>query len=104
MGSGEWAPACTADELPPNTMRAVDLGGHRVLLANLGGEIRAVAATCTHEVADLSRGFLMGHRITCPLHLSQFDLHTGEPLSPPATEPLRVYEVRVEAGLIQVRL
>jgi len=104
MVSEVWVTACTAGELPPKTMRAFDIGGHRILLANLGGEIRAVAATCTHEVADLSKGFLMGHRITCPLHLSQFDLHTGEPLSPPATEALRVYEVRVEAGLIQVRL
>jgi len=104
MAPGDWVPACVAAELPPNTMRAFDLGGQRVLLVNLSGDVRAVAATCTHEVADLSKGFLMGRRITCPLHLSQFDVVTGEPLSPPATEPLRVYEVRVVAGQIEVLL
>ena len=35
--------------------------------------------------------------MTCPLHLSRFDLTTGVPLDPPAEEPLAVYPVSVDA-------
>ena len=37
-------------------------------------------------------------RVVCQLHLSQFDLRTGEVYNPPATEPLRRYNVKIEEG------
>ena len=43
---------------------------------------------CCHEYFELDKGFLTGDSITCALHLSRFDLETGEPLDPPAVLPL----------------
>ena len=88
---------CTLPELPPGTTRGVVLqDGRRVLVVNLEGTLHAWDGTCTHEEADLSTGFLLGDRITCPLHLSVFDLNTGEAVTPPATVPLKKYNLKVE--------
>jgi 3-phenylpropionate/trans-cinnamate dioxygenase ferredoxin component len=78
-------------------MKGIQLdNGRRVLVVNLDGTLHAWDGTCTHEEADLSTGFLLGERVTCPLHLSVFDLNTGEAITPPATVPLRKYKVKVE--------
>ena len=65
-------------------------------------KIRAVQGICSHEYFELDKGFLTAGTLTCALHLSRFDLASGEPLDPPADEPLAVYPVSVENGRILV--
>ena len=91
-------------DLPPGTMKGIDLDGRRVLVVNLEGKLHAWDGTCTHEEADLSTGFLLGDEITCPLHLSRFNLLTGEAVNPPAEKALTNYPVKVENGEILVEL
>jgi 3-phenylpropionate/trans-cinnamate dioxygenase ferredoxin component len=92
-----------ADEVPVGTMAMgwVD-GVEPVLVANVGGELRAVQGICSHEHVELDTGFLTGRSVTCALHLSRFDLWSGEPLDPPADEPLAVYPVSVEDGRVVI--
>jgi 3-phenylpropionate/trans-cinnamate dioxygenase ferredoxin subunit len=75
-----------------------------VLVINNGGEFTAVQGTCSHEYFELDKGFLTAGTLTCALHLSRFDLSNGEPLDPPAEEPLAVYPVVVEAGRVQIEV
>jgi 3-phenylpropionate/trans-cinnamate dioxygenase ferredoxin subunit len=75
-------------------------GTEPVLLVNSGGTIRALQGVCSHEYFELDKGFLTADSVTCALHLSRFDLATGDPLDPPADEPLAVYRVTVEDGRI----
>jgi 3-phenylpropionate/trans-cinnamate dioxygenase ferredoxin component len=91
-------------KLPPGTMAGVDVEGKKVLLSNLGGEVYAVEGICTHEESPLSQGFMIEDRVVCQLHLSQFDLRTGEVYNPPAVEPLRSYNVKIEEGSIFVEI
>ena len=42
--------------------------------------------------------------VTCALHLSQFDLRTGAVYNPPATEPLQVFNIKIEDGAIFVEV
>jgi 3-phenylpropionate/trans-cinnamate dioxygenase ferredoxin component len=93
-----------ADDLAEGTMAAADVNGARVLLAKIGGEVSAVSGTCTHEETDLGLGFMVEDRVVCPLHLSQFDLRSGAVLNPPATEPLRRFNVKIEDGTIFVEV
>jgi 3-phenylpropionate/trans-cinnamate dioxygenase ferredoxin component len=85
-------------------MRGVEQDGKRVLVANFDGKLYAWDGTCTHEEADLSTGFLLGEEVTCPLHLSRFNLLTGEAVNPPAEKPLGVRHVKVENGEVFVSL
>lgn len=91
-------------DLPEGKLLGVDVGTKHLLLSNIGGTIYATGGLCTHEVTDLARGFLGGSTVTCPLHLSEFDLKTGEPLNPPATDPLKIYQVKVEGNQVFVAL
>jgi 3-phenylpropionate/trans-cinnamate dioxygenase ferredoxin subunit len=40
--------------------------------------------------------------ISCPVHGARFDLDTGEPLNPPATQPIQTFEVRIIGETIEV--
>jgi nitrite reductase/ring-hydroxylating ferredoxin subunit len=85
-------------------MHAVDLGDKKLMIVNVDGELYATDRVCTHETADLSTGFLIGSVVTCPLHLSRFDVITGQVQNPPATMPLKTYELKVQGTSVYVQV
>lgn len=93
-----------AGELRPGTMKRVDVGGRRILIANVDGRYCAADDTCTHEEASLSTGVLKGELVRCPLHGSRFNVCTGKALEEPAEEDLRTYPVRLEGDRVLVGL
>jgi 3-phenylpropionate/trans-cinnamate dioxygenase ferredoxin subunit len=95
---------CAAADVPPGTMKLVEVEGELVLVTNLDGTFYATQGVCSHQYFELDKGFLTGDSITCALHLSRFELATGEPLDPPAELPLAVYPVVVEAGRIMIEI
>lgn len=99
-----YIPAVSAADLPPGRMTCVDVGGQRVLVANVDGVFFATDDMCTHEDASLSTGSLDGELVKCPLHGSRFSLRTGEALEDPAEDPLRCYAVKVEDGAVLIRV
>ena len=72
---------------------AIDVDGVAVCVARIGDEVFAVADTCTHSEASLSEGEITGTKIECWLHGAEFDLRTGQALTPPATESLKSFKV-----------
>lgn len=101
---GEFVPALESSALPEGSMVAVDCRDVHVLLTRIDGQVYAVAGTCTHEEADLALGFKQDGQVTCPLHLSQFDLRTGAVLNAPASEPLRTFKIKIEGETIFVEV
>ena len=97
-------PVARLDDLAPGTMLMVQVDGTDILLVNLNGDIRATQGVCSHEYFELDKGFLTGDTLTCALHLSRFDLFSGEALDPPAELPLQVYPVFVENTEIVLEL
>ena len=91
-------------DVPEGTMKMVQVDGTNILLVNLDGRFRAMQGTCSHEYFELDQGFLTGDSLTCALHLSRFDLESGEALDPPAELPLAMYPVIVEGGLLILEL
>jgi len=93
------------DEVPDGTMKMAYVDGtDQVLVINQGGEFTATQGVCSHEYFELDKGFLTAGTLTCALHLSRFDLESGEPLDPPAELPLAVYFVVVEDGRILIEV
>ena len=82
----------------------VQVDGKDILLINNNGRIHATQGVCSHEYFELDKGFLTGDSLTCALHLSRFDLETGEALDPPAELPLQVYPVVIENDRIILEL
>ena len=79
-------------------------GTDQVLVIHSNGEWNAVQGICSHEYFELDKGFLTAGTLTCALHLSRFDLSSGEPLDPPAELPLEVYPVVVEHGRVVIEV
>jgi 3-phenylpropionate/trans-cinnamate dioxygenase ferredoxin subunit len=96
-------PVARLDEVPEGTMKMVQVDGTDILIVNQGG-LHAMQGICSHEYFELDKGFITGDSITCALHLSRFDLETGEPLDPPAELPLAIYPLTVEEGWIVLEL
>jgi 3-phenylpropionate/trans-cinnamate dioxygenase ferredoxin subunit len=94
------------EELDEGEMRLVWVDGSDPVLVihNQNGEFSAVQGTCSHEYFELDKGFLTAGTLTCALHLSRFDLESGEPLDPPAELPLAVYPVVVEDGRVVIEV
>ena len=93
------------DEVPDGTMQMAWVDGtDQVLVVNTGGSIRAMQGICSHEYFELDKGFLTRDSLTCALHMSRFDLETGDALDPPAEEPLAMYPVIVEDGRILIEI
>ena len=85
-------------------MFGFDYDNKKILLTNLNGKIYATDRICTHAEADLSNGIPTEEGITCPLHLSVFNLETGMPQNGPAEKPLRTYNVKIEQNEIYVEV
>ncbi len=99
----EYVKVCQLSDIPTGTMYPVDVGELRIMIVNLEGKLYAVDRICTHETADLTTGFLTDSEVTCPLHLSRFDLPSGTVRNPPATEPLRIYGLKIEKNDVYVQ-
>jgi len=88
--------ACALSELDDKKPLSVEVGGVTVVLVRDGDEVHALRDECSHASLSLSEGEVTRKGIECWLHGSCFDLRTGQPSSPPATEPVDVYAVRVD--------
>lgn len=90
------------DDLAPGEMLSVDVNGESVLLANVGGDIYAVANHCGESPLPLEFSMLEGAMLVCSWHGCRYDLRTGARIDQPDEDRLRVYPVRVEAGDVQI--
>ncbi|HEX7119921.1 MAG TPA: non-heme iron oxygenase ferredoxin subunit [Longimicrobiales bacterium] len=100
--AGEYVKAASLDDLAPGTLLGVEVGGVRICLANVDGEVYAIQDNCTHKDFPLSAGDLDDCRLECAWHGAKFDVKTGRALSLPAIRPVRTYEVKIEDGQILV--
>ncbi|WP_420544886.1 Rieske (2Fe-2S) protein [Nitrosopumilus sp.] len=100
----EWVEACNLDQVKEGQLFGLTCNDKKILLANLKGTIHATDLICTHADADLSTGFLSDEGVRCPLHLSVFNLESGEPQNLPAEEPVKVYNVKIDDNKIYVEV
>lgn len=100
----EWVKACSLDKVADGHMLGFNYNDKRILLSNLKGKIFATDLICTHAEADLSAGFLSEEGVRCPLHLSVFNLESGQPQNPPAEKPLKTYNVKIDQNEIYVEV
>lgn len=92
------------DDIAPGQLKAKDLAGKSVAVANVDGTFYAFDDTCTHRQCSLSEGCLEDNVVECPCHGGKFDVKTGEVLALPPVIPVKTYPVKVENGNVLVDL
>jgi ferredoxin-NADP reductase/nitrite reductase/ring-hydroxylating ferredoxin subunit len=103
LASEEFVKVANTNDIQPTRMRAFQINGLEVCIANVDGKYYAINNICTHEGGPLADGRIDGYEVECPWHNSKFDVRTGQVIQPPASEPEPVYEVKVDGNSILVR-
>ena len=99
----KWIDAGPVGDLVDGQAISIPVGRRMIAVARSGAAYFAIEDICTHDGAALTGGAIEGTEIICPRHGARFCLRTGEALTPPAYEPVRVYEIKVEGDHLWVR-
>lgn len=99
----DWTSVLAETELAEGRPRQVVTGDAAILLVRDGGQVHALANRCSHLGGPLNEGEIVEGCVQCPWHGSVFRLRDGHIVRGPASVPQPTYDVRVQAGQIEVR-
>jgi nitrite reductase/ring-hydroxylating ferredoxin subunit len=97
-----WRKVARLGDVSDDDVIQVTVEGRCLALFNIAGQHYVTSGVCTHAHALLAQGYLQDDTIECPLHQGVFHVPTGRAMSPPATQDLETYPVRVADGAILV--
>ncbi|MFL6130805.1 MAG: bifunctional 3-phenylpropionate/cinnamic acid dioxygenase ferredoxin subunit [Mycobacteriales bacterium] len=93
---------CHYAEVPEGGAIAAEIDGTPIAVVRSGDNLYAISDICSHAEVSLSEGEVYDDTVECWLHGSCFDLRTGKPTNPPATEPIATHPVTVRDGAVYV--
>ena len=91
-------------QLAPGKPVRIEKNGEALCVTRIGDEVFAIGDVCSHSEASLSEGDVTDFKIECWLHGAEFDLRTGEALTPPAVAPIKTYSVTVDGDSVTVEM
>ena len=100
----EFVRACALSEVPQEGALGVEVAAVPVAIVRAEGEVYAIRDVCSHEEVPLPEGEVYDHTVECWLHGSCFDLRTGKPTGPPATQAVPTYQVKIDGDDVLVAL
>jgi len=112
---------CSADDVPADTTKVVEVRGRSIGVINDQGRLYAVRNVCPHHGAPLCRGRVQGYMkpsaphtyeysgddvddrvLLCPWHGYKFRLTDGRSVTEPATMAVKTYRIEIEDGEVVV--
>jgi nitrite reductase/ring-hydroxylating ferredoxin subunit len=95
---------CKSDEIAPGNALKIEAAGLTLAVFNVDGAFYVTDDACTHGPGSLSEGYIDGDVIECNFHNGQFNIKTGEVVSPPCMIPVKTYPTVVENGTIFIEV
>jgi nitrite reductase/ring-hydroxylating ferredoxin subunit len=95
---------CKADAIAAGSALRVEAAGLTVAVFNIDGQFYVTDDACTHGPGSLSEGFVDGDVIECNFHNGQFNIKTGEIVSPPCMIPIKTYPTIVHDGKVFIEI
>jgi nitrite reductase (NADH) small subunit len=99
----EFVKVANLSELEAGSCKAVEACGKTIALFNVGGTIYALDNTCLHRGGPLGEGILEGSVVTCPWHMWEYNVCTGEKIDSPDIK-VASYPVQVDGNDVKVAL
>lgn len=101
----KYVPVFKTEELKEGEKKRVVVDGREICVYHLSDGFFATDNRCSHARASLAEGMILDdHAIECPRHGSQFAIRTGTVLSLPAFVPIRTFEVKIEDGIVLIKV
>ncbi len=97
-----WIPVAAAAAIADGDYGQTEIDGALIAVFNIHGTFYAIEDVCTHDGGELAGGAIDGNVVVCPRHGTRFCLRTGAALTPPAYEPVRTFETRIQDGMVEV--
>jgi nitrite reductase/ring-hydroxylating ferredoxin subunit len=95
---------CSTAEVAPGTSLKVEIGDLALAVFNIGGEFYVTDDACTHGPGSLSEGYVEGDVVQCNFHGGEFNIRTGEVVSPPCMVPIKTYPAAVVEGKVTIEV
>jgi nitrite reductase/ring-hydroxylating ferredoxin subunit len=95
---------CKAEEVAEGSALRVETEGLVLAVFHIEGAFYVTDDACTHGPGSLSEGYIDGDVIECNFHNGQFDIKTGEVVSPPCMIPVKTYPAKVEDGVVVIEV
>ena len=93
-----------ADDVAPGAALKVEIEGLTLAVFNVGGEFYVTDDACTHGPGSLSEGYIEDDIVECNFHNGQFNIRSGEVVSPPCMVPVRTYPAIVADGKVTIEV
>lgn len=100
----EFIKVANKSEIETGKMKAFNIKGKQITIANTDGEFLAFDDTCSHAQCSLAGGYLSGYTLTCYCHGGQFDVKTGKVLAPPPASPISTYNLKLAGEDILIEI
>ena len=93
---------CATNEVAAGTALKIEIEDLALAVFNLDGEFFVTDDLCTHGPGSLSEGYIDGDVVECNFHNGQFNIRTGEVVSPPCMAAVKTYPVAVIEGRVTI--
>ena len=93
---------CSAADVASGNAIKVEAGDLTLAVFNIDGEFYVTDDACTHGPGSLSEGYIECEVVECNFHNGQFNIKTGEVVSPPCMIPVKTYRTVVEDGRVLI--
>jgi nitrite reductase/ring-hydroxylating ferredoxin subunit len=95
---------CSADQVAAGSALKVETGDLVLAVYNVNGAFYVTDDACTHGPGSLSEGYIEDDIVECNFHNGQFNIRTGEVVSPPCMVPVKTYPAIVEDGTVYIEV
>jgi nitrite reductase/ring-hydroxylating ferredoxin subunit len=95
---------CNISDVEAGGALKVERGDLTLAVFNVDGEFFVTDDACTHGPGSLSEGYIEGDVVECNFHNGQFNIKTGEVVSPPCMVPVQTYRAVVEDGKVFIEV
>lgn len=100
----KWHKVCSTDDLDMDDVMGVTVEDKLIAVYQIKSGFYATDGQCSHELADMTNGYVEGDFIECPKHNARFSIVNGQALRRPACEGIKTYPVKVEGSDIFVKV
>jgi nitrite reductase (NADH) small subunit len=97
----QFVKVASTAELQPGSAMTVAVNGVEIALYNVAGKVYATDNTCLHQGGPLGEGMLNGEVITCPWHMWEYNVCTGEKIGDGSVK-VSTYPVEIDGSDIKV--